>query len=89
LSYSGKKKRHTQKTQIIADKSGRKIIRTAFDKGRKHDFKLFKNSKVCFKEDVVCLADTGYQRIHKIHPDSELPKKRTVNSVLISWFFSV
>jgi hypothetical protein len=82
LSYSGKKKRHTQKTQIIADKSGRKIIRTAFDKERKHDFKLFKNSKVCFKENVVCLADTGYQGIRKIHPDSELPKKKTEKNPL-------
>jgi hypothetical protein len=82
LSYSGKKKRHTQKTQIIADKSSRKIICTAFDKGRKHDFKLFKNSKVCFKENVVCLADAGYQGIRKIHPNSELPKKKTKKNPL-------
>jgi hypothetical protein len=82
LNYSGKKKRHTQKTQIIADKSGRKIICTAFNKGRKHDFKLFKNSKVCFKEDILCLAETAYQGIRKIHPNSALPKKKTKKNPL-------
>ncbi len=77
MSYSGKKKRHTQKTRIIADKASRKILCTAFDKGRRHDFRLFKASKVHFKEGVTCLADTGYQGICKIHPNSELPKKKT------------
>ncbi len=37
LNYSGKKKRHTQKTQIAAGKSSRKILCTAFDKGHRHD----------------------------------------------------
>jgi hypothetical protein len=77
LNYSGKKKRHTQKTQIVADKSSRKILCTTFDKGRKHDFKLFKESKVHFKKESACLVDTGYQGICKIHPNSELPKKKT------------
>jgi len=77
LNYSGKKKRHTQKTQIIADKLSRKILCTAFDKGRKHDFKLFKDSRVYLKEETICLADTGYQGIQKLHKNSELPKKKT------------
>lgn len=77
MNYSGKKKRHTQKTQIVADNNSRKIICTAFDKGRRHDFKLFKNSKVYFKKESKCLADTGYQGIQKIHPNSELPKKKS------------
>ncbi len=77
MNYSGKKKRHTQKTQIVADKSRRKILCTAFEKGRRHDFKLFKESKVYFKAESTCLVDTGYQGICKIHPNSEHPKKKT------------
>ena len=77
MNYSGKKKRHTQKTQIVADKLSRKILCTAFEKGRRHDFKLFKESKVHFKEESTCLVDTGYQGICKLHPNSELPKKKT------------
>ena len=42
--YSGKKKKHTQKTQIITTSTG-KILAVSIDKGRIHDFKLFKQSK--------------------------------------------
>ncbi|WCR53231.1 MAG: hypothetical protein PG981_000253 [Wolbachia endosymbiont of Ctenocephalides orientis wCori] len=44
--YSGKKKKHSIKTQIIAEKENKKIICTSFSNGRKHDFRLFKESKV-------------------------------------------
>jgi hypothetical protein len=82
LSYSGKKKRHTQKTQVVADKTSRRILCTAFDTGRRHDFKLFKDSKVYFKEEVKCLVDTGYQGIQKIHGNSEHPKKKSKKNPL-------
>ena len=76
MNYSGKKKRHTQKTQIVADKASKRILCTAFDKGRRHDFKLFKQSNVYLKKESKCLVDTGYQGIQKIHSNSELPKKK-------------
>ena len=44
-AYPGKKKRHTMTTQIVVDKKTRRIICTAIDKGKKHDFQLFKESK--------------------------------------------
>jgi IS5 family transposase len=77
LTYSGKKKRHTQKTQLIADKASRKILCTAFNNGRKHDFKLFKESEVYFKKETKCVADTSYQGIQKFHSNSEHPKKKS------------
>ena len=82
MNYSGKKKRHTQKTQIVADKSSRKILCTAFDKGRRHDFKLFKDSSVYLKKETKCLVDTGYQGICKLHNNSELPKKKSKKNPL-------
>ncbi|MDR1198925.1 MAG: transposase [Prevotellaceae bacterium] len=77
MNYSGKKKRHTRKTQIVADESSRKIICTVFDNGRRHDFRLFKESKVYFKATSKCLTYTGYQGFDKIHANSEHPKKRS------------
>jgi hypothetical protein len=82
LSYSGKKKRHTQKTQVIADKTSRKILCTAFNKGRNHDFKLFKDSNVFFKKETKCVVDTGYQGIQKLHNNSEYPKKKSKKNPL-------
>ncbi|MDR0573378.1 MAG: IS5 family transposase [Tannerella sp.] len=77
LHYSGKKKRHTQKTQIVADKASRKILCTDFAKGRKHDFKLFKDSRVYLRKESKCVVDTGYQGMQKLHINSEHPKKRS------------
>ena len=74
--YSGKKKRHSLKSQVILDKKSRKIIGTAFSNGRKHDFKLFKESKYHIHKNTKILTDTGYQGIKKLHVRAELPKKK-------------
>ncbi|MEH2179881.1 transposase family protein [Nostoc sp.] len=39
-------------------------------------FRIFKNSKLRLTEDIECLGDKGYQRIHKIHSKSRIPKKK-------------
>jgi len=82
LNYSGKKKRHTQKTQVIADKTSRQILCTAFNKGRRHDFKLFKDSRMSFKPETKCVVDTGYQGIQNLHNNSEPPKKKSKKNPL-------
>jgi len=46
--YSGKKKRHTLKCQLVVDINTFKIICTAFGKGAEHDFHLFKACGVHF-----------------------------------------
>ena len=43
-SYSGKKKRHTQKAQLVADQKTKRILATAFSEGKLHDFKLLGKS---------------------------------------------
>jgi len=37
---------------------------------------MFKNSKLRLREDIECLADKGYQGIHKVHAKSRIPKKK-------------
>ncbi|SPR06220.1 IS5 family transposase ISOt6 [Orientia tsutsugamushi] len=48
-----------------------------FSNGKKHDFRLFKESKILIHPKVKAIADTGYQGIQKIHNNSELPKKKS------------
>ncbi|PVD49273.1 IS5 family transposase [Terrimonas sp.] len=74
--YSGKKKKHTHKTQLIVGKDG-KIICVEIDKGRKHDFRVFKESGVHIHASTRIEADSGYQGIKKYHPNSTLPYKHS------------
>jgi len=75
--YSGKKKRHTVKEQIAIDKKTSKIIATSYATGKTHDFKIFKESKTHIHPDTAAKGDSGYQGIQKIHPNSQVPKKRS------------
>jgi hypothetical protein len=54
----------------------KRIICCSYSEGKKHDFKLFKDSKIGIHSNKQCQADTGYQGIHKLHPNSVTPKKR-------------
>ncbi|MGL6344267.1 MAG: IS5 family transposase [Waterburya sp.] len=75
-SYSGKKRRHTMKAQVITDRKTRKIICTAYAQGKEHDFKLYKRSKIRINSKTKIIGDKGYQGIHKIHANSQVPHKK-------------
>ena len=75
--YSGKKKKHTIKIQIIIESDTKKIVYVAFDKGSTHDFNLFKNSTSDMDKDVPMLADSGYQGLDKILSKCLTPKKKS------------
>jgi hypothetical protein len=62
---------------VVVDKKRKRIACTNFCNGKKHDFRLFKESKVRFKETTETLVDSGYQGIKKLHAKSKLPKKKT------------
>jgi IS5 family transposase len=82
--YSGKKKRHTLKTQVIVSSTGA-ILSIRTGKGKTHDFKLFKESKESKRVyDKAVLADSGYQGIAKICPNATIPHKRKMNTPLTS-----
>lgn len=74
--YSGKKKRHTIKSQVLVDKATQKILCTSFCPGKKHDFRLWKESQVHIPPKTSLMADTGYMGIKKQHANSHLPHKR-------------
>lgn len=82
--YSGKKKQHTLKTQLIIEHETGKIICTFFGQGRQHDFALFKASGIYFNPLTDSLQDSGYQGISKYHSNSYIPKKKPKSGELSS-----
>lgn len=75
--YSGKKKKHTIKTQVVVTKSDKKVICTSFSTGKCHDFRLYKESKIKVHPDQDIIVDSGYQGLQKLHIKSQMPKKKT------------
>lgn len=73
--YSGKKKKHTIKTQVMVNKKNSQILAVNFSNGKKHDFRLFKESKIRIKKTAKLLADTGYLGIEGVISNSEIPHK--------------
>jgi len=67
---------------VVVDKNEGQIICTAFTNGKRHDFRLFKESKTRIHPETKAVTDTGYQGIQKIHHKSVLPKKRTKKNPL-------
>jgi hypothetical protein len=74
--YSGKKKRHTLKCQVLINQASGEVICLFFGKGSRHDFKLFQASGVRLHPDTESLQDKGYQGIQKLHSNSRLPLKK-------------
>ena len=54
------------------------IICLAFANGKKHDFRLFKDSRVHIRPEIVLEADTGYQGLVRLHTNSLLPRPGSV-----------
>ena len=71
--YSGKHKKHTLKTQVIIELKTKKIMCLRHGKGKIHDFKLFKKSKLNLAKTSQMLADKGYQGILKVQEKSATP----------------
>jgi len=62
---------------VVVDKKTRTVICTAFGVGKRHDFRLYKESKTHIHPETLVETDTGYVGIKKIHANSLLPKKKT------------
>jgi len=67
--YSGKKKKHTVKTQIMVNKKGLILHKTKHRKGKQHDYDLFKKTGPPTPPKVEIGVDLGYFGIEKDYPD--------------------
>jgi hypothetical protein len=81
--YSGKKKQHTIKTQIVICAKTKKVIAVFTDCGSKHDFEIWKKSiGVRVIKHIKIQADKGYIGIVNLHKNSETPKRKPKNCCL-------
>lgn len=58
-------------------KKSKRIVCTAHDKGKTHDFRVLKKSKLPLRKGVTAQLDSGYQGVKQLHANSQLPKKAT------------
>jgi hypothetical protein len=82
IYYSGKKKRHTIKKQLVVNHQGLIMDVSQAVEGKRHDFKLFGDHQTLpevIPKEVEVLADSGYQGAEKLYPDRRirLPIKAT------------
>jgi hypothetical protein len=81
IYYSGKKKRHTIKTEIQINKHGKIISISKPYPGSMHDFKIRKEGKKLDPDSRV-LADSAYQGLADIHAKAFVPYKKSKNKKL-------
>jgi hypothetical protein len=79
--YSGKKKRHTVKTEIRVTLQGRIIHVSKTRPGSIHDFAMHQEEPPLPK-DTRAFVDSGYQGLDKLHPCTELPYKASKHKPL-------
>jgi hypothetical protein len=65
MYYSGKKKRHTVKTQLMVNNQGIIIHKTDHKKGRRHDYDIYKRNHPVTPKKVVNVFDLGYLGVEK------------------------
>jgi hypothetical protein len=77
--YSGKKKKHTVKNLYTANQKGLLVYKTKHkQKGRKHDYKVYKKNHPKLPKDVMSMFDLGFLGVEKDYPEqkSSLPIKK-------------
>jgi len=76
--YSGKRKRHTVKTQITVNREGLILHRTPHARGSRHDYALFKWRHPRLPDTVRLGVDLGYDGIQSDYPgfNALVPFKR-------------
>ncbi len=76
--YSGKRKSHTVKTQLMVNNCGIIIHKTNRKKGHRHDHSIYKKNHPATQKQVVSVFDLGYIGVGKDFPEqiSSLPNRK-------------
>ena len=82
--YSGKKKRHTIKNQLMVNNRGHILHKANHKKGRRHDYDVYKKNHPVTPKQVVNVIDLGYLGVETDYPEqlSALPYKKKRNHEL-------
>jgi hypothetical protein len=62
---------------VIVNQKTTEVVCTKYSNGKKHDFKVLKESKVRLKKTTKALTDTGFLGLQKIHANTSMPKKKS------------
>ena len=81
--YSGKKKRHTIKTELVVTAKGKIAGVSKPAPGRIPDIEIRRRG-LPLPKDAHAYVDSGYQGLQKDHPNVELPYKRSKKRPLSS-----
>ena len=79
-NYSGKKKRHTTKNQIIIDENTTRIINVHNERGKVHDYQMLKDSDIIDILNELGIGgkfDSGYQGVQKELDKVKIPYKKS------------
>ncbi len=84
MYFSGKKKKHTVKNQIMVNNRGYILHKATHKKGRRHDYDVYKNNHPVTPKQVVNVIDIGYLGVETDFPEqlSALPYKKKRNQFL-------
>ena len=77
VKYSGKKKYHTMKIQIIRGVDTGFIYEIEIGPGAEHDFHLWKRTFEGTPSNVTNVVDLGYLGMDKYHSNSKIPRKNS------------
>ena len=57
------------------EQASRRILAISVCEGKRHDYRLLKDSKVRVKKEVKMVLDSGYQGAQNEHQHTDLPHK--------------
>ncbi|HEY6537102.1 MAG TPA: transposase family protein [Candidatus Nitrosocosmicus sp.] len=79
--YSGKKKRHTVKMQLMVNNRGFIIHKLRYKKGRGHDYDIYKENHPITPKKVVNVFDLGYLGVETdfLEQLSSIPNRKQRN----------
>ena len=80
--YSGKKKHHTVKNNIVTERGGKVMYLSGTYEGKRHDKKIADEEGHCFPAGSKLLQDTGYQGYRPAGVMILQPKKKPRNGEL-------
>jgi DDE superfamily endonuclease/Helix-turn-helix of DDE superfamily endonuclease len=80
--YSGKKKGHTVKNNIISERKGKVVYLSDTHEGKKHDKKIADEENYHFPKGSKLLQDTGFQGYQPEGVEIVQPKKKPRNGEL-------
>jgi len=67
---------------VVVNRLTAEIVCIYTGDGKKHDFRLLRESSIAVNPQLVVVVDSAYHGLQKLHRNTELPKKRNKKNPL-------